>query len=73
VAGDCPLKTTRPPRSRGDLLRIAPDQLQLETDFPESEKLDAVRVRRYASDYSATYSIEERLIDLAGPIGGAIQ
>jgi hypothetical protein len=42
-------------------------------DIPESEKQAAFRARRFAPDRSATYSIEERLIDLAGSIVGPIK
>jgi hypothetical protein len=39
-------------------------------NIPESEKQAAFRARRFAPDHTATYSVEERLIDLAGPIAG---
>ena len=43
-------------------------QIIRKADIPEPEKQAAFRARRFAPDRSATYSIEERLIDLAGPI-----
>ena len=45
-------------------------QIIRKANIPESEKQAAFRARRFAPDHTATYSIEERLIDLARPIAG---
>ena len=42
-------------------------------NISEEEKQAAFRERRLALDRSATYSIQERLIDLAGPTANPIQ
>lgn len=43
-------------------------QIIRNADIPEVEKQAAFRARRFAPDRTATYSIAERLADLAGPI-----
>lgn len=43
-------------------------QVIRKANIPEAEKQAAFRARRFAPDRCATYSFEERLIDLAGPI-----
>ena len=48
-------------------------QIIRKANIPEAEKRTALRTRRFARDRGTTYSIEERLIDLAGPIAGPIQ
>jgi hypothetical protein len=48
-------------------------QIIASLNISESEKQAAFAARRFAPDRRTTYSIEERLIDLAGPIVGPIQ
>ena len=48
-------------------------QIISKANIPEAEKRAALLARRFAPDLSATYSIEERLIDLAGPVARLIQ
>jgi hypothetical protein len=41
-------------------------QVIMNADIPEEDKLAAFRARRFAPDRTTAYTIEERLIDLAG-------
>jgi hypothetical protein len=52
---------------------LAEIKLSRKLDISESEKQAAFRARRFAPDRTTAYSIEERLIDLAGQIAATIQ
>jgi hypothetical protein len=49
-----------------------PEQVIAQPNIPKSQK-QAFTARRFAPDCTSTYSITERLIDLAGPISGRVQ
>ena len=55
------------------IIRDCLPQIIATLDIPEAEKQAAFRARRFAPDRTVTYSIEELLIDLAGPILKGIQ